>query len=265
MKYMTVKKQVIVKNKETKESFVLKQLTSFGFTENEATLYIYLLQKGKESGGSKIALGTGLHRQYVYIALEKLLKLNLVEAITYGKQKKYKARPPNELEKISKKRMLETSDLVQELNKISTIGHEQDFEVLQGAETIRQYELSHAYDCDFEEEEFIIGGHSEGFTLLMGGYLDEYLHEKNKKRAKVLYIGNDNERELYRQYIGILPNQQYRFMQDLPQGVAHMVIRNDDVLFFSFLNPTLLYIIKSPVVADNYKQFFMMLWRLAKD
>ena len=262
---MTVKKQAISKNEETKESFVLKQLTSFGLTENEATLYMYLLQKGKESGGSKIAQGTGLHRQYVYISLEKLLKLNLVEAVTYGKQKKYKARPPSELEKISKKRMLETSDLVLELNKISTIGHEQDFEVLQGAEAIRRFEIDYVYECEAGEEEYIIGGHSEGFTGLMGEHLEEYLNEKNKKKVRVFYIGNDNERELYKRYIGILPNQQYRFMADLPQGVSHMVIRNNNVMFFSFLNPMLLYVIKSPVVANNYKQFFMMLWRLAKE
>ena len=262
---MTVKKHSITKNEETKEDFILKQLTYFGLTENEATLYMYLLQKGKESGGSKIAQGTGLHRQYVYISLEKLLKLNLVEAVTYGKQKKYKARPPSELEKISKKRMLETSDLVLELNKISTIGHEQDFEVLQGTEAIRRFEIDHVYECEVEEEEYIIGGHSVGFTNLMGESLQEYLNEKNKKKVRVFYIGNDNERELYKQYIGILPNQQYRFMSDLPQGVSHMVIRNNNVMFFSFLNPMLLYVIKSPVVANNYKQFFMMLWRLAKE
>lgn len=261
---MTVKKQFTTKEEKTKTDFILKQLTSFGFTDNESILYIYLLQKGKESGGSKIALGTGLHRQYVYIALEKLLKLNLVEAVVHGKQKKYKARPPNELEKISKKRMLETSDLVLELNKMSTIGYEQDFEVLQGVEAIQQYEIDYAYECIAEEEEFIIGGHSEGFSNLMGEFLDEYLHEKNKKRIKVFYLGNEKERTLYQEYIGVLPNQQYRFMQELPQGVAHMVIRNKSVLFFSFLNPPLLYIIKSPVVAENYKQFFMMLWNMAK-
>lgn len=114
-------------------------------------------------------------------------------------------------------------------------------------------------------EEFIIGGHSEGFSALMGDTLKEYLHEKNKKKIKVFYLGSENERELYKQYIGILPNQEYKFMQELPQGVAHMVIRNKSVLFFSFLNPPLLYIIKSPVVAENYKQFFMMLWNMAKE
>lgn len=262
---MTVINNDNLKTEENKEEYLLVRLKDFGLTENESLLYMYLLQKGKDIGGSKIAVGTGLHRQYVYVSLERLLQLRLVESVAYGKQKKYKARPPSELEKISKLRMLQTNDLVQELNKISAIGNEQDFEVLQGNDAIRQHEIAYAYECVTEETEFIIGGHSEGFTQLMGEGLDEYLHEKNKKKIKVFYLGNEKERELYKQYIGILPNQEYRFMEELPQGVAHMVVRNNSVLFFSFLNPPLLYIIKSPVVAENYKQFFMMLWNMARE
>jgi len=53
-------------------------------------------------------------------------------------------------------------------------------------------------------------------------------------------------------------------MKDLPQGVTHMVIRKDLVLFYSFLTPPLVYVIKSETVAENYKQFFMMLWNMAE-
>ena len=54
-----------------------------------------------------------------------------------------------------------------------------------------------------------------------------------------------------------------RFFETLPEGATHMVVRKDSVSFFSFLRPSLLYVIKSPVVAEDYKQFFMMLWDMA--
>lgn len=250
--------------KQQKEDLTLaEQLTAWGLSRVESEVYIYLLQKTGEIGGSKIAAGTGQHRQYVYIALEKLINQGLVESVAIGKHKKYKARSPYEIDKITRRRSLAASELVEELNKICAIHNDQDFEVLQGAKQIQQFEMNYVFESEDSEEEFIIGGHSRGFTDVMGDQMDEYLEEKNKKGIKVHYLGNDNERELYTKSIGSLPNQQYRFMKELPQGVTHMVIRKDTVLFFSFLTPPLVYVIKSKTVAENYKQFFMMLWNIA--
>ena len=47
----------------------LTGLESFGLSENEARVYLYLLERGAEVGGSKVAFGSDLHRQYVYTAL----------------------------------------------------------------------------------------------------------------------------------------------------------------------------------------------------
>jgi predicted transcriptional regulator len=256
---MTLKNQY-----KKEEPPLIAQLAAWGLSKAEAEVYVYLLQKTGESGGSKIAVGTGLHRQYVYIALEKLMNIGLVEAVAFGKNKKYKARPPLEIEKIMRKKSIAANDLVHELNKISAIHNDQDFEVLQGAKQIQQYEMDYAYESQQGEQEFILGGNSNGFIDLMGDQLTEYLKEKNDKGTKVLYLGHENEREFYKTSIGLFPNQEYRFMQELPQGVTHMVVRKSTVLFFSFLTPPLVYVIKSNTVAENYKQFFMMLWNMAK-
>lgn len=190
------------------------------------------------------------------------MSLGLVEAVTFGKHKKYKARSPFKIEKITRKKSIAANDLVHELNKISAIHNDQNFEVLQGAKQIQQYEMDYAYESTEGEEEFILGGHAEGFADLMGDQLTEYLREKNEKAIKVLYLGCENERDFYKTSIGLFPNQKYRFMKELPQGVTHMVVRKDTVLFFSFLTPPLVYVIKSKIVAENYKQFFLMLWHM---
>ncbi len=43
------------------------------------------------------------------------------------------------------------------------------------------------------------------------------------------------------------------------------VIRRETVRFYTFLNPPLVYIVKSPVIAQNYKDFFMMLWEMGEE
>ena len=253
-----------VKKKEALEPHI-KQLVSFGFTETEANLYVYLLKWGKELGGSKIALGTGLHRQYVYLALPKLISLGLVEEVQVGKHSKYKARPPSELEKIGRKKALEAGDLARELNLISNIGNEQDFEVFQGKKAIQEYEMQYVLRADGGDEEYIIGGASELFSTIMEYELEEYLDIKRKKNMGVKYLGTKAEEESYQKYVGVYGNQEYRFMEKLPQGKTHMVIRKDTVSFYSFLSPPLVYVVKSEVVAQNYKDFFMMLWEMAED
>lgn len=244
---------------------LVSRLVSFGFTTSEAKIYVYLLEKGTASGGSKIAQSTGLHRQYAYLAIPKLIELGLVEEIPHGKQNRYMARPPIEIEKIGRKRALMAGDLARDLNSISNIGNEQDFEVIQGKKAIQQYETDYVDRALVGDEEFIIGGASSGFSAVMGDTLEDYLAEKQKKNIRVKYIGGNSEVESYKKYIGIYENQEYRFIKKLPEGVTHMVIRKDSVSFFSFLNPPLVYVVKSSVVAENYQRFFMMLWELAEN
>lgn len=248
------------KKPEVRHARGVGMLEEFGLTKNEALVYAYLLERGVEVGASKIALGTGLHRQYVYLAMERLITLGLVEPVAHGKQKRYKAAAPGQVEKIARRRAIEAEDIVRELNTFSAVGNEQDFEVLQGAAAIERYEMRYAERAHEGNEEYIIGGDAHGFEAVMGDSLDEYTSIKDKKHMKVLYVGGDAaEIERYKAQTSFTA----RLLLDFPSGQTHMVIRKDSVLFFSFLTPPLLYVLKSPVVAENYKQFFLMLWHMA--
>ena len=251
---MTKKKQV------AENQALIDSLAAWGLSKVEAEVYVYLLQKVGESGGSKIALGAGLHRQYVYIALERLISLGLVEAVAVGKHKKYKARPPLEIEKITRKRSIEANDLVHELDKISAIHNDQDFEVLQGAKQIQQFEMDYAENAEPGDEEYIIGGNSKGFETVMDDLLDEYTNIKDVKHMRVLYLGGGSaETERYQAQKSFIA----RTLPGLPQEKTHMAIHKNAVLFYSFLTPPLVYVIKSPIIAEDYKRFFMMLWNMA--
>lgn len=236
-------------------------LKDFGLTHNEALVYTYLLERGTEIGGSKIAFGTGLHRQYVYIAMEKLLDVGLIETVPSGKQKKYKAVSPSQIEKIAKRKIVEAEDIVKELNTFSAVGNEQNFEVLQGNKAIQQYEMDYAHRAENGDQEYIIGGSSNGFEVVMGDSLDEYIETKDGKRMKVFYIGGSGEETArYKEQKSF----EARFLPGLPQKVTHMSIRKDEVVFYSFLNPPLVYVLRSKIVAEDYKSFFMMLWNITE-
>lgn len=247
-----------------KQDIFTQRLAEFGLNTAESKIYLYLLQLGKKTGGSNIAQATGLHRQYVYNALPKLIAHGLVKEVPKGKQHKYIAQPPIEIEKIGRKKALSASDLARDLNTISNIGNEQDFEVIQGKESIQQYEMSYVANNKEPHEEYIIGGASLDFRTLMGDVFEEYLAFKQEKEIIVKYIGGSTEMKEYSKHFGIYPNQEYRFLKKLPEGTANMVIRNDTVCFFSYLIPPLVYVVKSSTVAEHYKKFFEMLWEMSE-
>lgn len=240
-------------------------LVDFGLSPSETAVYIALLEAGRGLGGSDIAKKASIPRQYVYTALPSLKEKGLVIEIAHGKQSRYKAASQTEIEKIAKRRLVEAEKLVRELAVFSRVGHEQDFEVIQGDEAIRRFELENVERMTPGDTDYIIGGATDGFAKVMGSTLNHYLNEKKKKNIGVKYIGSIDEESYYKKFIGIYSNQEYRFMKKLPKGVAHMVIRKDSVSFYSFLNPPLIYIIKSDIVAKNYEQFFLMLWEMAGD
>ena len=260
---MTNKKPILKKPKKEDEHPLTTRLISFGFSRPEALIYLYLLGRGTEVGGSKIAIGTHLHRQYIYLALPKLIERGVVEEVSFGKQHKYKARPPSEIDKLGRKHALEASDLARDLNTISAIGNEQDFEMYVGAAAIQRYEYDWVHSIKEKESQYIIGGNTQGFADMMGESLNEYLANETRKYITTYYIGSTKEKELYIKYISNRMDLSMRFLDKFPQGSSHMVIRKDKVLFFSFLKPALLYVIKSPVISKNYEDFFMMLWAMA--
>lgn len=249
-------------DKKQKHARAVGLLRDFGLSENEAAIYTYLLERGKSVGGSSIAAGAGIHRQYVYVGLKCLVELALVEVIPRGKQSRYQAVAPSQIGRIARRRLLEAEETVRELNTFSAIGHEQDFEVLQGRDAIVHAELDYAEQAQEGATEYVIGGDPTGFAAVMGDVLDEYTAIKDEKGMQVLYLGGKAE-ELtrYEEQTSFKP----RLLPQLPAGQTHMAIRSDSVVFFSFLKPPLAYVIKSPVVAADYKNFFMMLWEMGEE
>jgi sugar-specific transcriptional regulator TrmB len=263
---MTLENKPLAIEEENEQHKALKLLTSFGLSENESKVYVYLLERGEAVGGSKIAIGCSLHRQYVYLSLPRLMQLGLVEEVPHGKLNKYRAQAPREIEKIAKKKVIEAEDLVRHLERFSKVGHEQDFQVYVGAKAIQKYETEWVRNVKEHENQYIIGGNTQGFMDMMEDSLNEYLLAESRRKITTYYLGHTSEKKLWDMGEILSQNDlRAKFIDQLPIGVSHFVVRKGEVAFFTFLNPPLLYVIKSDIVSENYKAFFMMLWEMASD
>lgn len=252
------------KNITEKNKKGIDLLKEFGLTENEALVYAYLLERGFDSGGSNIALGAGIHRQYVYLSIDKLLELGLVEAVQYGKQKKYKAVSPDQIKKIAKRRVFEAEDIVRELNSFSTVGNEQDFEIFAGDLQVRSYEADFMSSIKEDEIQYVISGASQNFIAYFGDAYKNLALQGKQKKLTTYYIGGEHEKEYLDYAQKINPNFKYRILNKMPKGVTSTVMRNNSFILYSLAKPPLVYVIHSQVIFKEYREYFDMLWKLAK-
>jgi predicted transcriptional regulator len=257
----------IMDSTENKDVFYTNELVSLGLSERDAHVYLYLLRRGASLGGTKIALGTTLHRQHIYLSLENLIERGLVEKVTHGKQFRYKAVSPKEIEKMARRKYLQAGMLADELLKESPVGHDQDFEVLVGEKAIRQHQMDFVREAEEGETQYIIGGSAPEFIDLMGDDYDEMLRIQAQKKFVTHYIGHRSEQSSltpYQEESGI--NFYAKLLSEMPQGLPQFTVRRNTLEFYALSGtPQILYVIKSKHVADSYRAFFKMFWGMISE
>lgn len=244
------------------ESTLLNKLGEFGLSKSESKIYLNLLEEGVPVGGSQLAASTGIHRQYVYLTLEKLIELGLVVKIEKKSRAAYKAAPPATIEKIARKKLWKASDLAEELSKVSSLDHEQDFEVIVGEKGIRNYQLEFVEKANIGETQYILGGSAAQFIEIMGEFYNKMIVDQEKKKFVTFYIGRKSEHTSLNSYRDSGINFNVRFLSDIPDKLPQFTIRRNTVELYSFFNPPILYIIKSGEAASKFKEFFQILWKI---
>lgn len=243
---------------------VISRLKDFGLTENEAIVYSYLLRRGVEVGGSKIALGAGIHRQYVYLSLKRLMEMGLAESIEHGKQKRYKALSPTQIEKIAKRKVFEAEEIANELNKFSALGNNQEFEIFTGEVQVNNYERDFFASLKENEAQYVISGASQNFLDYFGDEYERLATKGKNKKLQTFYVGGKHEIEYLEKAKKINPHFTYRMLDGMPKGVTSTTVRRNSVVLYSLAKPPLVYVIRSETIAQEYKAYFDMLWNLAK-
>lgn len=240
------------------------RLAQFGLTENDSAVYLFLLERGAAFGGSKIAASLSLHRQYVHNSLQKLLSLGLIEQPVKGPRPKFQSLPPQQLTHLARKRLQDTESAVRELDLLSAVGANQDFEIYRGKQQILDFEENLVENLPEREVQHVIGGGSEAFIQFYGPDYERISGIAREHKLQTRYVGCPAEREWLEHAKRVLKDFEYRILPVMPKTSVQTVIRFNTVTFYSFGTPPLVYIIKSGSVYEDYKKFFEMLWNMAK-
>lgn len=230
-------------------------------TGKAASTYLALLEAGVALSPKALVLRSGIHRQYVYDALDELLEKRIVVRNGVGRRVKYQATSPDRLSREAEKRRLDTLEGVRDLMRLYERSPEGMVEIIHGSEKVIADEfqiLREAKTGDFLD---VIGGGGMRWEQLFESRLEEFEALRNEKDLTIRYIGTEadvrhnKEQSVIRSQSKVIP------------GIGNLVtvsIRPDSVSFNFYEPEALIVRVKNEATVASQRALFDVLWQVAK-
>ncbi|MFZ5955381.1 MAG: TrmB family transcriptional regulator [Nanoarchaeota archaeon] len=238
-----------------------QELMSLGLTNNEAIVYLALLETGSTNAG-EIIKKTKLHRNIVYDNLERLIEKGLVSFVLIKNIKYFETTSPKELKEYIEKQKREIVDkekivnqIIPEIDKKRSFPEKKQeaiiFKGKKGLKTILE-------EITKSKTEFLTFGTGWGMKQTMGDYYGQW-HLKlmqNKIKSRILLPINKKNEYIKPYEARYLPNENI-----MPSTIC---IFEDKVLNIIWGEDPIAVLITSEKVSSSYKSYFEMLWKIAK-
>ena len=237
-------------------------LQQLGFSAHDAEIYLALLKTGESPVGA-IIKETGLHREIVYSALNRLEQQGLVQALEKRKIRHFLAMEPGELvRKIQEKAELAVAILPELQRRFREVPV--SVKIYEGQEGFEEVQQDIQRSLDDGEEFYIIGAAGVPWYDMTKPFYKKY-HRQCVKRgivANMLTFRSEVE--------GILQNEVPGFcrVRALPQELAmpsETKIYKDKIIIEVFGEDPLAIMIRSRTVSAAYLQYFKALWATAEE
>jgi len=237
-----------------------KNLKKLNFSDNEIKVYLTLFKLGKCRAG-KIIEQTGLHRNLVYSALEKLGNRNLVTKVLGRKAAEFSANSPDSLlEEIEHKKQL-ANQAAQEINKM--INKEQrDIKIYEGLDGIKKAR-NQRLDLPSGSEFFVMGAGKLTQTPELEKFWRQFHKKREKKgiKQKILYESTTDPAAMENiKWRNQQPGFESRFLPFTIDSPFWFDFASDRVnLGFAGKNPLTINI-KSQDLVQGFKKYFKYFW-----
>jgi len=236
-----------------------EQLRELGLTDNEVRIYLLLLKQGMMNP-SEISQKLGLHRGYIYDALERMQDKEVVNSILKDNKKYFQATSPENLVELLKLKLESFQKIVPDLMKIAELKKEEiKVELHRGKRVYRILLKDMISSLKKDDEAYLIGIDEEVLlNEIEPIYLKQYLNtirSKNIKEKIIIKKGGKKIKD---------SNLSYKELEEEFIGKTAQIIYNNKVAIFILSTPYYLIIIDNKEVTDTYKKQFSKLWKIAK-
>ncbi len=236
---------------------VLKEL---GLTNNEIEVYLTLLRKGSISV-NEIAQRSGLHRQAVYDALERLLEKGFVSFVIKNGKKYFQGIAPGKILGYLKEREDRFRSILPELIGMTKLPMEDTtVEVFKGRRIVKTIYRDIINEFQKKPGEIFISGVDER------RFVDEdkiALYQHLKRLQKL----DCSERILVKEgdtYFVKGTQTEYRWIPKESFNPTPIYVYGNKLTIVIWGSPNYAIIIENRNLADSYRKQFNLLWKISK-
>jgi sugar-specific transcriptional regulator TrmB len=234
-----------------------EQLKELGLTDNEVNIYLLLLKQGMMNP-SEISQKLGLHRGYVYDALERMQEKEVVNIILRANKKHFQATNPANLAESLKLKLENFEKILPQLAQLATLNKEETkVELHKGKRVYRTLIKDLVVTLKPNEEVLLIGVDEEILLKEVEPiYLKQYFNIIASKNIKEKVIIKKGMKQFN------IKNVQHKELDEKYIGNVEQVVYGNKVAIFIIGTPYYLIIIENETVADTYRRQFELMWDL---
>jgi len=235
-------------------------LKDMGLSKREANAYLSLLRLG-EATVLELSKLTKEHRTNTYDTLESLCKKGLVSFVIKNNRRVYIPNKPDNLIDFLKEKEKNLLEILPQLNGLFKPKTERPvIEIYEGIEGTRTVFNQSINDCLKTKKEIIaLGAQQEECRKLDPEFHKRLYQKRTKLKIKSRMIITEGVKPIVNPYIRI---------KVLPKGYKSPVatyIYGNRVSFWMFLQTPNIIVIESKQLAESYRNYFELLWKIAAE
>jgi sugar-specific transcriptional regulator TrmB len=232
-----------------------EKLTKLNLTNNQTETYLALLELGESKVGP-IIKKTNFHRNIVYQSLEELIQKRLVSKVTKRGVFYFNLLDPEAFLNKIKKQEAVAQEVIKEI-KSQSHPFPSEITVLSGKKSILNL-----YDIILEQEKdvYLIGATFQ-FSKEFAEKIPILKKEKEKKGIIHYAIAQADTRQS--QFTNTV--DQIRFLPKTFPPSPHVIWISGNIIgHIIWENPPIAILIKNKKIAENYREYFKVLWKISK-
>jgi len=248
------------------KELILKEI---GLTKNEIKVYLALLEIGITTSGP-IIKKTGIHTSKVYDALERLAEKGLVSHIVEANTKHFNAVSPDRILDFlkDKKKKIEIQEkevqkIIPELRlKQQLVGKDTEAEIFRGwkgMDTAYRMMLKVLKKGDIN---YVFGASKGEDEERVRNFFNNHARRLARKRIKQKIIFNESARGNIQESISRPKLFQVRHMEHTTPAEINIWGKNTMIVILR--KKPMVILVQDETVADSFRKYFDVMWRLAK-
>jgi sugar-specific transcriptional regulator TrmB len=235
-------------------------LKDLGLSMNESKVFLALIELGQTTVGN-ISKKCKVHRTNVYDSLGKLESRDLVICTEKQGTKYFDAKNPEELMNFLKKKQERLQEVLpQFLLDYKLASKNTKAHIFEGVKAI--HDILEGF-LNYKEPVLVYGVPKEAPQML-GDWLKPHHKKRVSEKIMMKHIYNEDAKERIK-YLNKMPYTEAKYLPNEYNSPVSTEICGEEVIFIFWKTAPIVVHIKSKEIADYYKKYFEILWRMAKN